>query len=51
MFGVLVEADISSAVDNAKNQKAANTAAQRALMKWIREPGDTTGLFRDPMRG
>lgn len=47
-FGTSVEADIKIATEKAKTNKAARSKAQQVLNKWLAEPGETAGRFRDP---
>ncbi len=48
-FGTSVEADIRNATDKCKDAKSANRKAEQVIRKWISEPGDTAGRFRDPL--
>lgn len=49
-FGKHVEAEMRTAAEKAKTDKAARQKAQQVLNKYLAEPG-TGPQFRDPMAG
>lgn len=50
-FGSAIDAELSQAENNAKNEKAAMSKRLMILSKWIPESRNSKGMYRDPAAG